>query len=104
MNNKLNQEIRMLEEMISIYCSGMNHSKPCIECDELLSYAVKKSETCPHRNTKSFCSVCEAHCYDSDHRTAMRKVMKYSSKRYFLKHPIMTLQHGIVLLKHKIQR
>jgi hypothetical protein len=104
MKNKEIREIKILEEMISIYCSGMKHSVPCADCEELLSYAMKRSELCPYKDTKTFCSVCKTHCYDSDHRNTIRQVMRYSSRRYFLKHPIMTLQHGIVMLKHKIQK
>ena len=34
-------------------------------------------------------------------REKIREVMRYSSRRYFLKHPVTTLSHGMALLRKR---
>ncbi|MFH5834970.1 nitrous oxide-stimulated promoter family protein [Proteiniclasticum sp. C24MP] len=98
---KTKSEIGIVKDMIEIYCTGMNHRKPCMDCDALFSYAEKRSLSCPHEEGKVFCSVCRIHCYDDIHREKIRDVMRYSSRRYFLKHPATTISHGMAVLKKK---
>ncbi|NCC78438.1 MAG: hypothetical protein EOM07_02395 [Clostridia bacterium] len=98
---KTKSEIGILKDMIGIYCAGMDHKKPCRQCDALFTYAEKKSMSCPHEGRRVFCSICSVHCYDEIHREKIREVMRYSSRRYFLKHPVKTFYHGMALLRKK---
>ena len=101
MGLKTKSEIGILKDMIGIYCRGMSHKKPCRQCNALFTYAEKKSMSCPHEGGHVFCSICSVHCYDEIHREKIREVMRYSSRRYFLKHPVTTLSHGMALLRKR---
>lgn len=96
---KRQREKDILADMIDIYCTGNGHAAGCPQCAELKAYALKRVDDCPHMAEKSFCSVCPTHCYDPDHRDAVRRVMRYSGRRYFLKKPVKTLAHGFYTIQ-----
>lgn len=98
LERKRQREKEIISDMIRIHCQG-NHSQPCRACEELLAYALKRTDQCPHMETKSFCSVCKTQCYTPAYREAIRQAMRYSGRRYVLIHPIRTLAHGWVTLR-----
>ena len=89
-------EIKILEEMIALYCKK-NHKphgeKYCKECQELVEYGTSRVKLCPFMETKTFCSNCEVHCYRPQMREEIKKVMRFSGPRMLFSHPILTIWH-----------
>jgi hypothetical protein len=61
----------------------MRDGEFCGHCQDLLAYALKRLEQCPH-NPKPACKHCEIHCYKPAYREKIREVMRYSGKRIIL--------------------
>lgn len=116
--NKRQKEQNTVTFMIQIYCWG-NHKSVwkeykrqggqtpkkdflCSECQELAEYARQRSQKCPHiaNGTKTFCSQCKTHCYKSEYREKIRKVMRYSGPRMIFHMPGMCMSHAIKNFKH----
>lgn len=102
---KRKKEIQVLQLMISIYCKGKHKTKNglCKQCEELLSYAVYRTQRCPWMETKTFCSACKTHCYSREKQEAIKEVMRYAGGRMLFYHPILTIQHGFITVKNKIR-
>jgi hypothetical protein len=64
----------------------------CDECSELLSYGVQKREKCP-LEPKPTCKNCHIHCYSSEYRAKIRKIMAFSGRRMVLKGRLDYLWH-----------
>ena len=88
-------EKKILSEMIALYCKGKGHGENglCPACRELREYAMKRCDTCPCMETKTFCSNCKTHCYQPEMRDRIRAVMRYSGPRMLLYHPLLLLRH-----------
>ncbi|NMD38267.1 MAG: nitrous oxide-stimulated promoter family protein [Christensenellaceae bacterium] len=94
MNLKLKQEKEILTQIVCLYCHKKHkYSELCPDCKELLDYAKKRSESCPYKKTKSFCSNCKNPCYRKDMREKIRKVMKFSGPRMIFYHPVIVIRH-----------
>jgi hypothetical protein len=94
-------EIDVIKWMINFYCVS-NHKGEgiCSECTELLNYAIKRNENCPHGlKNKPVCSVCEIHCYKDSYRERIREVMKFSGPRILFKKPVYGIKY---LIRKKI--
>ena len=92
--DKREQEIKVIYEMIHLYCRKKHHKKGlCKDCSELYAYAKSRVEKCPFVETKTFCSQCKVHCYKMNMRNKIRSVMKFSGPRMLFYHPQMTLKH-----------
>ena len=93
--------------MIKIFCKSNhknnNHNNLCAECIKLFDYSKNQIDKCRFMETKTFCSVCPSHCYKTDMRERIRKVMIFSSKRIIFYHPILTLKHAFIILKAKLK-
>ncbi|WP_099469673.1 nitrous oxide-stimulated promoter family protein [Konateibacter massiliensis] len=102
-SDKREQEIAVVGKMIELYCRGHKHSKDglCEECQELLSYAKKRVEHCPHMEDKTFCSTCPTHCYSKKMRDKIKEVMRYAGPRLIFYHPVLTVRHGINTIRNK---
>ncbi|MDD3394746.1 MAG: nitrous oxide-stimulated promoter family protein [Anaerotignum sp.] len=89
--------------MIEIYCHRKHGTAIglCEDCNNLLSYAFQRIESCPFMETKTFCSNCKVHCYNPTMREKIRQVMAFSGPRLLLVHPIAALSH---LIHSKILR
>ena len=76
--------------MIELYCRG-HHGTPkgrlCPDCAVLRDYADARVDHCPHIATKTFCSVCQTHCYKPEMRERIRQVMRWSGPRMLFHHP-----------------
>ncbi len=93
-HNKLVREERTIEAMIRIHCRGNHRTQGlCPECADLLAYAQTRLEKCPYGEEKPTCAQCSIHCYQSDMRERVRKVMRYSGPRMIFHHPILALYH-----------
>lgn len=92
---KRNDEKKVITKMIKLYCKGNKHSNSelCKDCEELLAYAILRTDKCPFMETKSFCNNCKVHCYKPEMREKISKVMKYSGQRMIFTNPILTVRH-----------
>ncbi len=105
---KRQHEKQVLTTMCKIYCKG-NHGKLkdgklCPECQELLDYAIFRTDKCPFMETKTFCSACKVHCYTKEKQEKIRQVMKYAGPRMLPVHPILIIKHGMVTMKSVRQK
>ena len=103
MEIKREREKRMVSQMILLYCRK-NHNTPgglCPQCRKLDDYARARSEHCPFMETKTFCSNCRVHCYRSEMREEIRKVMRFSAPRMFFYHPAAAIRHVIETQKER---
>lgn len=80
--------------MILIYCKSHHGVKElCKECSELQEYAIERLVHCPVKENRPVCSKCKIHCYKTDYREKIKKVMRFSGPRMLVKHPILALYH-----------
>ena len=103
MEIKREREKRMVSQMILLYCRK-NHNTPgglCPQCRKLDDYARARSEHCPFMETKTFCSNCRVHCYRSEMREEIRKVMRFSGPRMIFYHPAAAIRHVIETQKER---
>ena len=65
---KRQKEQIVVRKMITLYCWKNHQSRHegelCSDCQELLDYAMARSEKCPFMENKTFCSNCRVHCYE----------------------------------------
>lgn len=90
------REQKTVEKMIWLYCKK-NHGGDglCSECRQLRDYAFMRSDKCPFRENKTFCSNCKVHCYKPEMREKIREVMRFSGPRMLLHDPVMAVRHLI---------
>lgn len=92
-DRKNEEELKTIGIMMGIYCHDKHGGKKlCGDCAELLAYAEKRLNLCPH-HPKPACKNCPTHCYLPEKRERMREVMKYAGPRMPLRHPLLTLKH-----------
>ena len=94
--NRIEQEKRVLDQMVRIYCKGQRH-KPflCKNCQSLIEYAYQQLSVCKFGENKNFCSKCTVHCYKPEMKEFIKKVMIYSGPRMILYNPLMAIRHLI---------
>ena len=88
-------EIRLVSEMVSLYCRGHRHASkaPCPDCAELIDYCTTRINRCPREKEKTFCSACPHPCYRPDMRERIREVMRWSGPRMLFVHPTIAVRH-----------
>lgn len=92
----IEQEKRTVELMIRLYCKKEEGNQElCIQCQELLDYAMARLSKCPFGEKKSTCRLCTVHCYKPLMRAKMREVMRYSGPRMLLYSPAAAIKHLI---------
>jgi len=86
-----------VEKMINIYCkeTHKHQNERCEDCEKLYKYSSRKIEECILGENKSICARCKIHCYKTDMREAIKKVMRYSGPKMMIKHPLLTVYHII---------
>jgi len=97
LHSRMIRERKTINVMIGIYCKG-NHrssSEMCIDCKELLGYAIDRLDKCSFQENKPTCASCPIHCYKPAMREKIRNVMRYSGPRMLYRHPILALLHLI---------
>jgi len=94
---KRSKEKLMVSRMIALYCRKKHRSAEALfeECLILDTYAGQRVDSCPFMETKTFCSQCEVHCYQSDMREKIRQVMRFSGPYMIFYHPIAAIRHVI---------
>ncbi|WP_269746360.1 nitrous oxide-stimulated promoter family protein [Desulfogranum japonicum] len=94
-HKRIQREIRTVKLMIIKYCKEFHAPEhpPCLHCQALLAYALKRLSHCPYQEHKTTCSKCPTHCYNPSKQKYIREVMRYSGPRLMLSHPILTLLH-----------
>ncbi len=100
---KREREKAMVSEMIELYCRKRHGRKDglCPECAALAAYAGQRSDKCPFMETKTFCSNCRVHCYQSDMREKIRAVMRFSGPRMIFRHPAAAVRHVLETKREK---
>ncbi|MGI6679175.1 MAG: nitrous oxide-stimulated promoter family protein [Dehalobacterium sp.] len=93
---KIEQEKKVIEVMIRLFCTKNHHTKKnlCVDCQKLLDYAHQRLDRCPFGNQKSTCTKCTVHCYQKEMREKVRCVMRFSGPRMVYCHPLMALRHA----------
>lgn len=96
-HTRLTTELKTMTAMVHIYCKAHHgaNSTPCLDCEELLSYASKRLIGCPFREKKPTCGKCTVHCYKKSMQDKVKRVMKYAGPRMIYRHPLMALTHLI---------
>jgi hypothetical protein len=89
------REKKTIAAMLAIYCRDHHGRRGalCSDCAGLLDYAERRLDTCPFREQKPVCNLCEVHCYAAIQRERVREVMRYAGPRMLLPHPILSLFH-----------
>ncbi len=99
---KIKKEKETLKLMTEIYCRKNHGCKDlCKSCRELVDYGNMKTDNCPFKEEKTFCSNCKVHCYKEDMREKIRMVMKFSGPRMILYHPTLGVKHIIATKKEQ---
>ena len=78
-DEKRKLELKTMYQIIGIYCHNKHHTPKgqlCKECEQVWEYAEHRIDTCPHMETKTFCSVCKTHCYAPTYREKIREIMR----------------------------
>lgn len=101
--SKVEREKKIVGQMIAVYCRGHHpeYDGLCPSCARLREYAWQRSDKCPFKESKTFCSNCKVHCYKPQMREKIKKVMKYSGPRMIFYHPFTAVRHVIETLKEK---
>lgn len=102
-NNRIKLEKDTLSKMITIYCKDKHKLKEglCRECEELLSYSIKRLESCKFGEDKPVCGRCKIHCYKPEMRMKIIGVMRVVGPKMLLKHPVLTINHFMQMIKRK---
>lgn len=101
--SKREREKRTVAFMIRLYCNKNHGTKNtlCDDCEALTQYAMLRSDKCPFMETKTFCSNCRVHCYNTQMREKIREVMRFSGPRMMLVHPVMAIRHLVESKREK---
>lgn len=96
MDKHLVRERDTVSKMIALYCR--EHHDPqkaqlCDNCQSLLDYATQRIERCTFGAQKPTCARCTVHCYHSEKRKEIRRVMRFSGPRMLFRHPFLALMH-----------
>jgi hypothetical protein len=96
MHSRVKRESKTVAVMITDYCRNHHpEDKRCLECAELLDYALERLKKCPFQEGKTTCAKCPVHCYQPDMREKIRIVMRYAGPRMLYRHPILAIFHII---------
>ena len=74
---------------------GTSGDKLCPKCTALLATVMTKMNRCPYGITKPICDRCERPCFGAKQTQEFLKIMDSTSKRMFLRHPMMSVKHKL---------
>jgi hypothetical protein len=100
-NRRLKREKETVNSMIGLYCRARHKpaNESCDECNFLVVYSNKRLDHCVFGAHKPACSKCPVHCYSTDRREAIKRVMRYAGPRMIFSHPYLTMMH--IVDKHR---
>ena len=88
------KEKRVITLMVELYCRKNHGAKViCPDCEELLSYALKRLDRCMYGDEKPACKDCPVHCYKPVMRERIREVMRWAGPRMIFYRPGAALRH-----------
>jgi len=91
---RIQRERITVRTMVRMYCRHQHSSAQlCDSCAELADYADRKLDRCPYGGEKPACTNCPIHCYQSEPRERMRKIMRYAGPRMIWRHPYLAVRH-----------
>lgn len=64
----------------------------CADCRKFLAYAFSRRRHCP-LDPKPACKNCPVHCYRSDYREQVRRIMRFSGRHLLLRGRLDLLWH-----------
>jgi hypothetical protein len=90
------KEKQIITLMVELYCRK-NHGAEviCPDCEELLSYALKRLDKCIYGDEKPACKHCPVHCYKSVMREKIREIMRWSGPRMIFYRPGAAIIHTL---------
>ena len=92
--NRIDQEKRVVELMIRLYCRKKEKNVTlCPQCEELLRYAHARLDRCPFGEKKKACKQCSVHCYKPAMRELMKQVMRFYGPRMLIYAPWEAIRH-----------
>ncbi len=91
---RIQRERITVRAMVGMYCRRY-HGGPqfCDLCADLADYADSKLDRCPYGGEKPACTNCPIHCYQSEPRERMRKIMRFAGPRMIWRHPCLAVRH-----------
>lgn len=93
MSSRIEREMRVVVQMIRIYCKSHHGDELCGDCKDLLEYAHARLSNCPHGEGKKSCKLCAIHCYAPEYKERIRIVMRYVGPRMIKYHPVSAIRH-----------
>lgn len=96
--NNIPKEKADIRKRFGIYCHshhGTSGDKLCPKCTALLATVMTKMNRCPYGITKPICDRCERPCFGAKQTQEFLKIMDSTSKRMFLRHPMMSVKHKL---------
>lgn len=100
-SKRIQREKQTIKTMIRHYCR-INHlttEQLCLDCQDLLDYALKRLDNCPFQEGKTTCGKCPIHCYQPAKREKIREVMRTIGPKMLLTNPVMGIRHALDGLK-----
>jgi Nitrous oxide-stimulated promoter len=76
-------------EMAELFPKGVSL---CADCRALVEYALLKRRRCP-LDPKPACKHCHVHCYGSEHREKMKRIMAFSGRKMIMRGRLDYLWH-----------
>jgi len=95
--NSFTREKNTVVAMLHMYCKNHHNygGNLCRECGELKQYAITRLNKCRYGISKPPCRECKTHCYSSEMREKIIKVMRFSGPRMIFFHPIYAFHYII---------
>jgi hypothetical protein len=92
---RMQRESQTVDNMIQLYCWLQHQTRAglCVECANLQEYARQRLEKCPFAPDKPTCAKCPVHCYRTEMREKIRRVMRFSGPRILVHHPWLAVRH-----------
>ena len=93
-SKKITIEKATVKAMIEIYCTSNHKGKSiCDDCNQLIEYALLRTDKCKYKDEKPACKACKTHCYSPEKRNIIKEVMRFSGPRMIFRHPILSIRH-----------
>ena len=91
---RIEQEKRVVEQMIRLYCRKKEGNKTlCDECRQLIDYAHHRLDCCRFGDSKPTCRKCSIHCYKPEMKQHIQQVMRWAGPRMIIYHPLAAIKH-----------